>query len=85
MELAAASEMSQGIGSISNRHGTPSGAHVTGWQWIALRRFRSRGLRREAVGAASRDGGLVGGPCLETPNPRVGDRPTGVADDVIAR
>ena len=56
---------------ISNRHSTPSGAHVTGWQWIAVRRFWSRGLRREAVGAGSRDGGLVGRACLETPDPRV--------------
>ena len=61
----------QGIGSICNRHDTPSGTHVTGWQWIAVRRFRSRGLRREAVGAASRDGGLVGRACLEAPDPRV--------------
>ena len=71
MELAAASEMSLGYRVDKQPTWHPI--------WRARYRvavdcrpeFRSRGLRREAVGAASRDGGLVGRACLETPDPRV--------------
>ena len=44
MELAAASEMSLGYRVDKRPTWHPSGAHVTGWRWIAVRRFRSRGL-----------------------------------------
>ena len=71
MELAAASEMSLGYRVDKQTTWHPIWRALPGWQWIAVRRFRSRGLRREAVGAASHDGGLVGRACLETPDPRV--------------
>src|SRR5215471_1115613 len=59
----------QGIGSISNRHCTPSAAHVTGWQWIAVRRFRSRGLPDRLLPGFVETfcgAGLLPGPAIRT-------------------